>query len=224
MNTHNEISHDIPQNFEGWWNIPEVWLEEINRERNGWSGMIRLKIGTNTYYIKKQCNHLYRSPSHPFGRPTVCREFESILRLQALGLCVPEPIFHGVRKTSQGFEGLLVTRELAEFSALCDQKSLDTPLREIMAREVGRTLGIMHRAGLQHSCLYDKHIMIRWQDLTPLIALIDLEKMRRPVFSWRAANHDLEQLKRRQFIWTDHEWGLLEQTHRISLQGMKDGI
>ena len=224
MITHNEIDQDIPQTFEDWWNVPELWLEEINRERNGWSGMIRLQIAAHTYYIKKQCNHLYRSLGHPFGHPTVCREFESIQRLKALGLCVPDPVFHGIRKTAQGFEGLLVTRELAGFSALGDQNNLDTSSRVCMAREVGRTLGIMHRAGLQHSCLYDKHIMILWRGLTPVIALIDLEKMRRPLLPWRAARHDLKQLERRQHIWTKDEWGLLEQAHRLSLQGKKDGI
>lgn len=218
MKTQNETDLATPQSFEDWWNVPEEWIEEPNKRRNGWSGMIRMHIGLQTYFIKKQCNHLYRSLSYPFGRPTVSREYENILRLQALSICVPDPVFHGTRKTGQGFEGLLVTRELKGFSALCDQTVLDADSRATLAREVGRTLGVMHRAGLQHSCLYDKHIMIRWRDSSPNVALIDLEKMRRPLLPWRAARHDMEQLKRRQFIWTEHEWSLLEQAHHSGLR------
>lgn len=213
MTMHNDPAPALPTDFEGWWNVPEQWVEEPNQRRNGWSGMIRLRIGSQTYYVKKQCNHLYRSVRHPFGWPTVIREYENIVRLKSLGIRIPEPVFQGVRKRGEGLEALLVTEELTGFTSLGDQTGLDQASRETLAREVGRVLGIMHRAHLQHSCLYDKHIMIRWQDGTPEIALIDLEKLRKPLFPWRAARHDMEQLKRRQSVWSDHEWKLLEESH-----------
>ncbi len=213
MTMHNDPGLTLPTDFEGWWNVPEQWVEEPNQRRNGWSGMIRLRIDAQTYYVKKQCNHLYRSVRHPFGWPTVIREYENIVRLKSLGIRIPEPVFQGVRKRGEGLEALLVTEELTGFTSLGDQTGLDQASRETLAREVGRVLGIMHRAHLQHSCLYDKHIMIRWQDGTPEIALIDLEKLRKPLFPWRAGRHDLEQLKRRQSVWSEREWKLLEESH-----------
>jgi hypothetical protein len=72
----------------------------------------------------------------------------------------------------------------------------------------------MHRANWQHSCLYDKHLFVRWQDERPEVALIDLEKLRRPILYWKAAAHDLDQLKRHQQIWSDDEWCMLEAAHR----------
>ena len=216
MTSQHPLQHTPPSDFDGWWNTPEEWVEEPNQRRNGWSGMIRLRIGSQTFYIKKQCNHLYHSAVHPFGRPTVSREYENILRLKSLGLRVPEPVFHGTRRTLRRFEGLLVTEELTGYSPLSDQKALSTPTRETLAKETGRVLGIMHKANLQHSCLYDKHIMIRWNGNTPEIALIDLEKLRQPILPWRAAKHDLDQLQRHQNIWSESEWRILLESHSAS--------
>ena len=200
----------LPTDFDAWWNAPGSWVEEPNQRRNGWSGMMRTPIDGITYYVKKQNNHLYRSLRHPFGWPTTAREYQNILRLQKLGLTVPKPVFHQMRRTAQGFEGLLVTEELTGFVSLDQQRTLCLEQREILAGAVGKTIGAMHRAGFQHSCLYDKHIMVRWTDEKPEIALIDLEKLHT---AWRAAAHDLDQLKRHQRLWNDNAWALLLASH-----------
>ncbi len=199
-----------PTDFDAWWNAPGSWVEEPNQRRNGWSGMMRTPIDGITYYVKKQNNHLYRSLRHPFGWPTTAREYQNILRLQKLGLTVPKPVFHQMRRTAQGLEGLLVTEELTGFVSLDQQRALRLEQREILANAVGETIGVMHRAGFQHSCLYDKHIMVRWTDEKPEIALIDLEKLHT---AWRAAAHDLDQLKRHQRLWNDNAWALLLASH-----------
>ena len=209
-------SPTLPVDFEGWWNLPEHWVEEPNQRRCGWSGMFRLEIGGQIYYIKKQCQHLYRSLRHPFGWPTALREYRNIKRLNALGVLTPKPVFHGVRHSEKGLEGLLVTEELTGFGDLHSQKGLPAEKRRLLAQATGRILARMHRAHLQHSCLYDKHIMVCWNDGQPEVALIDLEKLRRPALPWRAAAHDLEQLRRRQTLWTQADWAELEKAHRES--------
>lgn len=217
MLTQNDSDPSTPNDFDGWWDAPGEWVEEPNQRRNGWSGMMRYSIGSQMYYIKKQCNHLCRSLRHPLGQPTATREHENILRLKMLGLRVPEPVFHRTRCSERGFEAVLVTKELHGFSALSDLTNLEPAARVSLAMEVGRILGVMHSAHLQHSCLYGKHIMARWQDGQPEVALIDLEKLRRPFLRWRAAKHDLDQLKRHQFIWSESEWQILEKSHTLSL-------
>jgi hypothetical protein len=181
--------------------------------------MMRVRVGEEVFYVKKQCNHLCRSLAHPFGWPTASRERLNIGRLQALGLSVPEPVFHGERRTENGFEAILVTRELTGFVPLDMQTDLSPAARQVLAVEVGRVLGIMHRAHWQHSCLYDKHLFIRWQGELPEVALIDLEKLRRPILRWKAAAHDLDQLQRHQKIWSGDEWRVLEAAHRSSVAG-----
>ena len=179
--------------------------------------MIRLTIGGETYYVKKQCNHLYRSLRHPLGWPTALREYDNIVRLQALGIRVPEPVFHGGRRSERGFGALLVTRELTGFASLDAQNGLSDDARIALARETGRVLGLMHRANLQHSCLYDKHIMVRWLSGGPEVALIDLEKLRWAVLPGHAARHDMEQLMRHQTVFSTADWAILMASHRQAL-------
>lgn len=204
-------------NFDEWWTVPGEWVEEPNQRRSGWSGMMTARFGDTLYYIKKQSNHLYRSLRHPLGMPTTSREFANILSLSVLGIKVPEPVFHGSRQGPEGFEGLLVTRELVGFKAIAEAATLSADEKRQLAIASGETIGRMHRARLQHSCLYDKHVMYRWQDDKAEIALIDLEKLRRPYLPWRAAQHDLDQLYRHQNIWDHNEWQRLLAAHREAL-------
>jgi len=211
MSTEN--TPHLPEDFSGWWSLDGSWVETPNERRSGWSGMMRVRIGETLYYIKKQCNHLHHCWRHPLGWPTTSREYTNILRLTALGLRVPTPVFHGIRRSTQGLEGLLVTEELAGFSDLDAQENLDPAARRMLAAAVGQTAGIMHAAHWQHSCLYGKHVMVRWTDGEAEIALIDLEKLRRPFLPWRAARHDLDQLRRHQHLWNDEEWQVLLTAH-----------
>jgi hypothetical protein len=55
--------------------------------------------------------------------------------------------------------------------------------------------------------------MVRWSEARPEIALIDLEKLRKPLLPGKAARHDLEQLKRHQRILSEDEWGILLAAH-----------
>ena len=213
MNQNESLPVPLPCDFEGWWDVPGEWVEEPNQRRNGWSGMMRMRFGDTLYYVKKQCNHLCRTLTHPFGWPTASRERLNMSRLQALGICVPKPVFHGEHKSAQGFEAILVTEELAGFRSLDTQTDLSPTARQKLAVEVGKTLGRMHQKRWQHSCLYDKHVMVRWQGEIPEVAIIDLEKLRRPLLVWTAAAHDLDQLKRHQQVWSDSDWQLLLTAH-----------
>lgn len=208
---------NIPVDFDGWWNAPGNWVEEPNQRRSGWSGMMTARFGDALFYIKKQNNHLYRSLSHPLGMPTTSREYANILQLAGLGIRVPEPVFHGFRRGPEGFKGLLVTRDLTGFLAIADANLLSPEQKRGLAIATGQAIGKMHRAKLQHSCLYDKHVMYRWQGEHPEIALIDLEKLRRPYLPWRAARHDLDQLFRHQKIWTVADWEQLLAAHSAAV-------
>ncbi len=203
--------------FAYWWSLPGDWVEAPNERRNGWSGMIRTHVDGRTYYIKRQRNHSCRTFSHPFGCPTASREWHYLSRLHKLGLPVPTPRYHGTRRTAEGLEAVLVTDELNGFTALDAQKTLDAAQRIRLAATIGAMVGRLHRARLQHGCLYGKHIMVRWQDETPEIALIDLEKMRARLRHSAATRHDLDQLARHQTIWSADEWAVLLAAHRRGL-------
>lgn len=204
--------------FEHWWTLPGQWVEPPNERRNGWSGMLRAVDQGRTLYVKRQRNHMCRTLRHPAGWPTASRESHYLDLLQSLGIGAPRPVFHGVRETSEGTEAVLVTEELTGYVALGDLTDLSPQCRAAVARELGTTLGRLHRARLQHSCLYDKHVMVRLEEGdAPRIALIDLEKMRSRLTRRRAARRDLEQLHRRQQIFSEEDWQTLIAAHDLQM-------
>jgi hypothetical protein len=209
---------DAPINdFAYWWQVPGEWVETPNERRSGWSGMLRVHHRGELVYVKRQCDHLCRTLRHPLGWPTASREWFYLRHLQRLGVCVPTPLFHAARDTAGGVEALLVTAELGGFTPLDAQRDLCAARRRRLATHVGEVLATLHRARLQHGCLYDKHIMVRWHGDEPEVALLDLEKMRRRLTRGAASRHDLDQLRRHQQVWSSEEWRLLERTHAEAL-------
>lgn len=211
------------EQFGYWWNVPGDWVEAPNERRSGWSGVLRVRHRGRIVFVKRQRNHLCRSLFHPLGRPTVSREYANLHRLNALGITVPVPLYHGLFRGPAGVEAVLVTDELRGFAPLAAQRELSVGRRAVLASSIGRVLGRLHRSRLQHGCLYDKHVMVRWQAQRPEIALIDLEKMRRRATRIAAARHDLDQLWRHQTLWSELEWRLLEQSHAEALHGRLRG-
>lgn len=178
---------------------------------------MRVVTAGRLYYVKRQRNHLCRTLRHPFGWPTASREWHYLQRLRALGVAAPVPVFHQARKGDQGIEAVLVTEELEGFSDLAHQADLSPTRRRRLASVLGERLGVLHHARLQHSSLYDKHIMVRWDADEPVVALIDLEKMRQRLTARGAAGHDLEQLRRRQKLFDDGDWSSLLAAHDARL-------
>ena len=137
-------------------------------------------------YCKRQIGHLYRSPLHPFGRPTVLRECHALQALRDLGVRVPELIYCGTRQQAGQWQALLVTAELQGFVSLEDWYDEGMPgyygsvVQARMLDAVGRTLGRLHHARWQHGCCYPKHIFLRvhGQDdgAQVEVALLDLER------------------------------------------------
>ncbi|HRP96725.1 MAG TPA: lipopolysaccharide kinase InaA family protein [Rhodocyclaceae bacterium] len=207
------------KDFEYWWTVPGQWVEPPNERRNGWSGMMRVREDGRLLYVKRQRNHLCRTLLHPLGWPTASREWFYLNLLRLVGVTAPEPVFHDVRDTPEGKEAVLVTEELAGYADLAAQADLAPSRRRALACELGLRLGVLHRARLQHSSLYDKHIMVRWSGEAPQVALIDLEKMRRRLTRRAAARHDLEQLKRRQRVFDDQDWQTLVEAHAQGMGG-----
>lgn len=209
--------------FDYWWSLPGDWVEAPNRRREGWSGVVRAIVEGEEVYIKRQCNHLYRSLRHPLGRPTASREWLHLQRLASLGIPAPTPLFHGSRRTAEGMQAVLVTAALNGYralDALDAQAAGPATERRAVAAAIGHTLGRLHRARLQHGCLYGKHVMIRFDAARiPQVALLDLEKMRRRLSSGQAARHDLAQLKRHQHYLTADDWQTLTDTHARTLAG-----
>ena len=198
--------------FSRWLEVDGDWVEEPNVRRGGMSGVKRIYTESGkVLYRKQQDGHIYRSLRHPLGYPTVMREREALLALHQLDVAVPPLVYAACRKTSDGWQALLVTegldgyRSLEEHYAEGAESAWGEALHGRIIEEVGRVIGRLNSGRWQHGCIRLKHVFVRVTDGCPEVALLDLEKSRRRFFASLAARHDL-QLSRRRLEMSDALW------------------
>lgn len=175
--------------FASWWQLQGEWVEQPNERRGGYSGVQRITHKGQLLYAKRQTGHTYRSLKHPFGRPTVLRERDALLNAAQAGVSVPEIVYCAAEHAAEGWRALLVTRALEGFQPidqwyaehpreLCDER-----LHRQLLQRIAECLARLHKARLQHGCLYAKHIFVRLPESAASasceVALLDLEKARR---------------------------------------------
>ncbi|MFF7708169.1 lipopolysaccharide kinase InaA family protein [Pseudomonas sp. NPDC007930] len=204
------------RSFQDYWSSRGEWVEEPNRRRGGESGVQRVFEGDDVVYVKRQTGHIYRSPLHPFGRPTVLRERDALNGLSGLNVRVPVLRFCGAERDEQfGWKALLVTESLEGFIeyeqwiAAGGRERYGEVIHELFLKDLGENLARMHRGRWQHGCLYIKHVFIRVKldagQAQVEAALLDFEKCRQRFTSSRAAAHDMKQL-RRHSSFADADW------------------
>lgn len=187
--------------FDALWSVQLTAVDEPNVERGGWSSVFRLELDDSAFYLKRQSNHLTRTPAHPFGEPTFAREFRNIRRYAQLGVPALQASFFGQRKVDGERRAILLTRALDGWTDLDSWlkrwPELNESGRQAIIGAVGVLARTLHQAGQMHGCFYPKHIFLREQDGHWQACLIDLEKTRPLLLGWRDRIKDLEPLVRR---------------------------
>ncbi|MGH8438108.1 MAG: lipopolysaccharide kinase InaA family protein [Pseudomonas sp.] len=221
--------------FDHFWQQQGEWVEAPNQRRGGESGVQRLN-GENgqVLYSKRQIGHIYRSLMHPFGRPTVLREYDALNSFEQLGVRVPHIVYCGVeRDADHQWRALLVSEALDGFED-CDnwyangaRERYSQALHERMLQDLAENLARMHRGHWQHGCLYGKHVFIKvigeGDEAQAEVALLDLEKCRRRISCQRAAANDLKQL-RRHSSFNDAEWQKLLYFYQMAFGSAVKGL
>jgi hypothetical protein len=172
--------------FDALWRLPFADVAPPNTGRGGWSRVSRLKLDDRNYYLKRQCNHLTRSFSHPLGEPTFAREFRNIQRCQQLGVPTLSAAFFAQRrkqeKESHGLCAILLTRALDGWRGmdvfLARWREIPGDTRQNLLAACGRLARALHRAGQTHGCFYPHHVFVRETAKGFEACLIDLEKTR----------------------------------------------
>jgi hypothetical protein len=212
------LAHNGLPDFASLWNLKADWFEPPNERRGGWSGVARIELdlpqgGKVGVFLKRQENHGCRTWRHPWsGVPTFAREFANIQRLRARGIPTLEPVYFAMDQASMSGRAVLVTRALDGYQALGSGPFApdsgwvaQAANRRALVRAVADTVRALHAHGLQHSCLYPKHLLVRADEggEGPMVdvRLIDLEKLRRPILPKMAARHDLSALNRHAQGW-----------------------
>ena len=209
------LEHNRLPDFTALWGLAADWFEPPNERRGGWSGVARIQLklpegGEIGAFLKRQENHTCRTWRHPVrGEPTFAREYANIIRLRELGIPTLEPLYFGEALADGKRRAVLLTRALDGYEAFGsgqfapDSAWMRAPAnRHRLIRAVAGVVRCLHACGLQHNCLYPKHLLIREDAAGDLdVRLIDLEKLQRRFgFVMRAA-HDLGALNRHSPGW-----------------------
>lgn len=194
-------------NFSALWDLQLPTVDEPNTERGGWSSVSKLTLGAQSFYLKRQINHLTRAVQRPLGEPTFAREMRNIQRYQRLQIPALRAAFFAQRQVEGAQHAILMTYALEGW------EDLDTWQQRWLTLSVAQQQGIvqacavlaktLHQAGQIHGCFYPKHIFLQEQATGFVAQLIDLEKTRPLLLGRRDRIKDLEPLFRRsQHVWT----------------------
>ncbi|MDR2507909.1 MAG: lipopolysaccharide kinase InaA family protein, partial [Candidatus Accumulibacter sp.] len=87
--------------FSAFWALQLPLVDSPNLSRGGWSHVCRLELEGRGFYLKRQRNHMTKSFLHPFGEPTLAREFRNIQRYRKLGIPAIEAAFYAEQQVME---------------------------------------------------------------------------------------------------------------------------
>ncbi len=193
--------------FDALWSLELKAVDEPNTERGGWSSVAKLTLGEQSFYLKRQINHLTRSLQRPLGEPTFAREMRNIQRYQQLGIPALRAAYFAQRKVAGKQHAILLTYALADWHDLDYWQQqwleLSSERQQGIIQACAKLATPLHSAGQVHGCFYPKHIFLQEQATGFTAQLIDLEKTRPLLLGQRDRIKDLEPLFRR----LGHVWG-----------------
>jgi hypothetical protein len=135
------------------------------------------------------------------------RERDALTGVRALGVRVPEIVYCGAQRDPvHKWRALLVTKSLDGFEEIehwyagGGRERVGEVAHDRVLKDLAENLARMHKGRWQHSCIYIKHVFVRVTGVGETakveVALIDLEKCRQRLTAYRAAAHDMKQLRR----------------------------
>jgi len=184
--------------FDYFWHLPKIWFEPPNYCRGGWSGVIKHTLPDgNDVFVKLQSKAVYKNLKHPIkGSPTFYRELINTLRAKKVGVNVLDLVYYGQVK----LDAILVSKSLVGYQDLNQvlrAYAEDSLIRQAILSKVSENLTGMHKAKIKHGALYEKHVLVRVENLNDIdIRLIDFEKSKKVFTRMNAVERDLYTLFR----------------------------
>ena len=197
--------------FDELWNRDDEWFETPNRGRSkdGWSGVCKIQIGDETFFLKKQENFLTYSIKKPFGIAVAEKEFNNLQLFNKLDIPSMTVVYFGTRKHKGKLQAMVMTEDLKDYMSLSEVKSYwkkNTPALERKRKildSVAELLLNAHKKNVMHYSLYPKHVFVRKsfvmegdESSKPLSRFIDMEKALKASYKSKKQVRDLETLNR----------------------------
>lgn len=181
-------SNDL-STFEALWQQEKNFVEPPNYRRKGWSGVTKLELGSQTYFLKRQEGQLRRSFMHPVAKPTYWYEKYAIDKLADKGV---QTIKWAVWGQSED-KAIFITEALPGKSLLEICESEDTLTQDQWA-DIGNALHKMYIKRIRHGSLYPGHVY--YDEASKEVCFLDLERSR-SILVQKDIYRDLNQLFRR---------------------------
>jgi len=194
--------------FKTVWSMSLDKVDSQNKARGGWSEVCRFALpdsvlGVDALYIKRQQDYGYREWPDIFNRkPTFYREAKNLDWCIKRDIPVVQPLVYADREADGHQQAILITAGLTDYKSLdeFDWQAMGKAQRRTLLKSIARVIFKLHEQGMQHGCLYPKHIFVHnncFSDNQPEVRLIDLEKAR-PLAWWNGGVfRDLDSLNRR---------------------------
>lgn len=195
--------------FEQFWQLRLEAVDEgnVGRGDDGWSRVCihTLDAGdgvSRQVIIKRQSNYRSRTLRHPLlGIPTFVKEYNFIRLYQQKAVPATTAVYCATRKQNGKLQAILVTEFLEGYRSLEDilqqwHTTAEQQRRKIIT-SVATLAAKLHNSGLEHRCLFPKHIFVPDNMDSEQACLIDLEKTRWHPWYGRRRLRDLAALARR---------------------------
>jgi hypothetical protein len=186
--------------FNDFWQLPNVFVDDVNIRKGGWSGASKLKLTQDNsqklFFVKRQVNQSRYSMSKPLGSLTYKFELDAINRNIKLKLPASNIVSWGFHTEGSTKRAFLVSEAIEGYSIEDIRKeNLDWDKYLPTIQLMGEQLYAMHQYRIQHGALYPDHMFLNLD--TNQFRLIDFERSRVCFSSRTAIENDFRQFLRR---------------------------
>jgi len=155
-------------NFQQLWDKKVEWFEAPNegKNNNSWSGVSKISLEDQDFFIKKQKNYTKANFFHPLGENLAHKEFKNICLFKKFDIPSLDVAFFGMQKKNGNHYAILITKSLSDYLPLnvVEKKLKLDQISQKQKREIiyhcAQLVSKAHDKKIKIQSLYSKHIFV----------------------------------------------------------------
>ncbi|WDE96734.1 lipopolysaccharide kinase InaA family protein [Lentisphaera profundi] len=207
--------------FQLLWDNKTEWFEAPNSgsHENSWSGVSKITLEGQDFFIKKQKNYSKRNLIHPFGENLAQKEHKNITIFKRLNIPSLEAVFFNRVKKNGNDYAILITKALSSYTplneveTLVNTRALNLAARRTIIFHTAKLIALSHENKVKIQSLYSKHVFVHdsliqgqaCMDNEAPCKFIDLERARLSYFDKSSFLKDVETFSRRTKSWSQSD-------------------